>query len=83
VYLCVGYNILFLFLHMSNILVSGSIAYDVIMNFHDQFGKYILPDQTKSISVCFNVQELSKHDGGAGHNIAYNLALLGEKALLL
>ena len=68
---------------MSHILVSGSIAYDVIMNFHDQFGKYILPDQTKSISVCFNVQELSNHDGWAGHNIAYNLGLLWEKALLL
>ena len=61
------------YISMSSILVSGSIAYDVIMNFHDEFGKYILPEHTKSISVNFNIQELSKHDGGAGHNIAYNL----------
>ena len=68
---------------MSSILVSGSIAYDVIMNFHDKFGNYILPDQTKSISVSFNIQKLSRHDGGAGHNISYNLGLLWEKSLLL
>ncbi len=68
---------------MKKIVVSGSIAYDVIMNFHDAFGKYILPEHTKSISVCFNVQSLVKHAGGAGHNISYNLALLGEKSLLL
>jgi sugar/nucleoside kinase (ribokinase family) len=35
------------------------------------------------LSVNFNIQELQRHDGGAGHNIAYNLALLDEKALLL
>jgi len=68
---------------MSHILVSGSIAYDYIMNFDDQFGKYILPDKTHSLSVNFNIQELRYHDGGAGHNIAFNLALLGEKSLLM
>lgn len=62
-----------LFSAMSHILVSGSIATDVIMNFHDQFGKYILPDRTDKLSVSFNIDHLVRHPGGAGHNIAYNL----------
>ena len=61
---------------MSRILVSGSIATDVIMNFHDQFGKYVLPEKTHKLSVNFNINHLVRHPGGAGHNIAYNLALL-------
>ena len=68
---------------MSSILVSGSIAYDYIMNFHDQFGNYILPDKIHNLSVNFNINELNKHAGGAGHNISYNLALLEEPSLLL
>ena len=66
-----------------SILVSGSIANDYIMNFHDQFGKYILPDHTDKLSVNFNINELQSHSWWAWHNIAYNLGLLWEKALLL
>lgn len=68
---------------MWKILVSGSIAYDYIMDFPDQFGKYILPDKTDKLSVNFNINKLEKRNGWAGHNIAYNLWLLGEKALLM
>lgn len=68
---------------MSRILVSGSIATDVIMNFHDQFGNYILPDKTDKLSVNFNVDHLVRHSGGAGHNVAYNLWLLGEYPMLV
>lgn len=66
---------------MKHILASGSIAHDYIMNFHDQFGNYIMPEKTHSLSVNFNIQELQRHEWGAAHNIAYNLALLDEKAL--
>lgn len=68
---------------MSRILVSGSIATDVIMNFHDQFGNYILPDHTHNLSVSFNINHLVRHSWGAWHNIAYNLALLWEQAALV
>lgn len=68
---------------MSHILVSGSIAYDYIMDFTDEFGKYILPDRTDKLSVCFNINTLERRAGWAWHNIAYNLALLWEKALLM
>jgi len=65
------------------ILVSGSIANDYIMNFHDEFGNYILPEKTHQLSVNFNINELHAHAGGAGQNISYNLGLLGEKSILL
>lgn len=68
---------------MSRILISWSIATDVIMNFHDQFGKYILPDHTNSLSICFNIDHLVRHPWGAGYNIAYNLALLWETPTLV
>ena len=65
-----------------SIVVSGSIAQDYIMNFHDQFGNYILPESTNNLSVSFNISELKVHAGWAGHNVAYSLGLLGEKACL-
>lgn len=68
---------------MKKILVSGSIANDYIMNFHDEFGKYILPEKTHQLSVNFNINELHAHAGGAGQNICYNLALLEQESVLL
>ena len=65
------------------ILVSGSIANDYIMNFHDEFGNYILPEKTHQLSVSFNINELNVNAGWAGQNISYNLWLLGQKSTLL
>jgi len=45
------------------ILVSGSIANDYIMNFHDEFGNYILPEKTHQLSVSFNINELNVNAG--------------------
>ncbi len=68
---------------MKQILVSGSIANDYIMNFHDEFGKYILPEKTNQLSVWFNIDEFHAHNGGAGQNISYNLWLLKQESILL
>jgi hypothetical protein len=46
---------------MKSILISGSIANDNIMNFHDQFGHYILPEKTHQLSVNFNIDQLHIH----------------------
>ena len=62
-----------------DILVSGSMAYDRIMNFSGRFSDYILPDQLDNINVSFAVDSLTEHIGGTAGNIAYSLALLGEK----
>lgn len=60
------------------ILVCGSMAYDTIMVFPDQFRKHILPDQIHILNVAFMVPEMRREFGGTAGNIAYNLKLLGE-----
>jgi adenosine kinase len=61
------------------ILVCGSMAYDTIMVFPDQFKKHILPDQIHILNVAFMVPHMRREFGGTGGNIAFNLKLLGEE----
>ena len=60
------------------ILVCGSLAYDTIMVFPDQFKNHILPDQIHILNVAFMVPDMRREYGGTAGNIAYNLKLLGE-----
>jgi adenosine kinase len=62
---------------MSRILVSGSIAYDRIMDFPGYFRDHFLPDKMHAISVSFQVETTAENFGGTAGNIAYNLTLLG------
>ena len=64
-------------------LVCGSLAYDTIMVFPDQFKRHILPDQIHILNVAFLVPEMRREFGGTAGNIAYNLKLLGEDALIM
>ena len=61
------------------ILVSGSLAYDRIMDFPGRFSEHILPEQIHKINVSFTVNSLTENFGGTAGNIAYGLSLLGEK----
>lgn len=65
------------------ILVSGSLAYDRIMDFPGRFADHILPDKIHVLNVCFMVNGLTERFGGTAGNIAYNLHLLGEQPLIL
>jgi len=65
------------------IFVSGSLAYDRIMDFPEKFSDHILPDKIHILNVCFLVNGLKEQFGGTAGNIAYNLALLGEKPTIL
>ena len=65
------------------ILVSGSLAYDRIMDFPGKFSDHILADKIHILSVVFMVEGLVEKFGGTAGNIAYNLALLGERPLIL
>jgi adenosine kinase len=67
---------------MGRIAVTGSVAFDTIMVFPGRFGDHILPDKTHLINVSFLVNQLEKRRGGTAANIAYTLALLGERPLL-
>jgi len=68
---------------MKNLLITGSLAYDRIAVFEDQFSNHILPERVHQLNVCFTVDNMKVHYGGTGGNIAYNLNLLDENPPLL
>ncbi len=63
--------------------ISGSLAYDRIMDFPGKFQDHILPEKIHIINVSFTVNGMKEKFGGTAGNIAYNLALLGEKPLII
>lgn len=62
---------------MASALICGSLAYDTIMVFPDQFKNHILPDKVHILNVSFLVPRMRREFGGCAGNIAYNLKLLG------
>lgn len=65
------------------IVCTGSIAYDYLMTFPGHFRDHILPDQLDHISLSFLVDNMVRQRGGTAPNIAYTLALLGERPLVV
>jgi adenosine kinase len=65
------------------IAITGSIAFDYIMSYPSSFKDMLTPDSMDHLSVSFLVDEMTRHRGGVGPNIAYTLALLGERPLLI
>ena len=65
------------------IVCTGSIAFDYLMSFPGYFRDHILPDHLESISLSFLVDSMVRQRGGTAPNIAYTLALLGERPLLM
>ena len=66
-----------------NIFISGSLAYDRIMDFPGRFADHILPDKIHMLNVCFNISGLVEKFGGTAGNIAYSLASLGEAPFIV
>lgn len=62
-----------------DILLTGSVAYDYLMTFPGLFKEQILPERLEKISLSFLVDSMSRQRGGVAPNIAYNMALLGER----
>lgn len=58
---------------LKQIYVSGSVAYDEIMNFPHHFKDYFHPEKLHQINVSFAVSDLAKHLGGITTNIVYAL----------
>lgn len=58
------------------LIVSGSMAYDRIMTFPENFADHILPDKIHVLNVCFQVDGVTEHFGGTAGNIAYALQLM-------
>jgi adenosine kinase len=64
------------------ILVSGSLAFDLIFNYPGRFARDILPDQLHILNVSFFVPSMRRDYGGCAGNIAYNLSQLGSKVVV-
>jgi adenosine kinase len=66
-----------------DVLLTGSVAYDYIMTFPGLFSEQILPERLSSISLSFLVDSMTKARGGIAPNIAYSMALLGERPRIM
>ncbi len=64
-------------------LICGSMAFDTIMVFHDQFKNHILPEQIHILNVAFLVPDMRREYGGCAGNIAYSLKLLGGEPVVM
>lgn len=65
------------------IFVSGSLAYDIILDYPGKFADHIAPGKVHVLSLSFLVRDVKKSVGGTAGNIVYNLAMLGLDAVLL
>jgi len=65
------------------LVVTGSIAFDYLMSFPGKFTEHFLPEHMNRVSLSFLVDSMDKRRGGCAPNIAYTLALLGERPLLM
>ena len=65
------------------IYITGSLAYDRIMNFPGKFSESILADHLHILNVSFFIDKLDENFGGNAGNIAYSLHLLGEKPVIV
>jgi len=65
-----------------NTVLTGSVAYDYLMVFPGYFRDHILPDRLETISLSFLVESMVRLRGGTAPNIAYTLALFGQRPRL-
>ncbi|MEA3351606.1 MAG: carbohydrate kinase family protein [Chloroflexota bacterium] len=66
-----------------NIIITGSVAFDYLMTFPGLFRDNIIPEKLEHISLSFLVDSMVRRRGGNAPNIAYTLALLGEKPRIM
>ncbi len=64
---------------MKKIIISGSLAYDRIMDFPEYFSDHILPDKIHILNVSFQVNGVTENFGGTAGNIAHAFKLMGEE----
>ena len=65
------------------IVVTSSLSFDFVMNFPSKFSEHIMPEKIHVLDLSFLTDKLNKNFGGTAGNIVYNLALLGEKPIIL
>ncbi|MBO3745615.1 carbohydrate kinase family protein [Streptosporangiaceae bacterium NEAU-GS5] len=65
------------------IAVTGSIATDQLMTFPGRFGDQLIAEQLDRVSLSFLVDDLQIRRGGCAANIAFGMACLGLRPILV
>ncbi len=63
-------------------IITGTIAWDYIMEFPGKFGDHILPEHIHNVNLSFIVNKYAKRRGGTAGNVSYTLGLLKTPHLL-
>jgi adenosine kinase len=61
------------------VLITGSVAFDYLMQFPGLFKDLLLPQMLGHVSLSFLVDSMERRRGGTAPNIAYTMALLGGR----
>lgn len=64
------------------IIVTGTIAWDYLMEFPGKFGDHILPEKIHNVNLSFIVNKYAKRRGGTAGNVSYTLGLLQTPHIL-
>lgn len=64
------------------LIITGTIAYDFIMDFPGKFADHIDKDKIHQLNLSFIVQNFAKRRGGTAGNTSYSLGLLGVRHIL-
>lgn len=67
----------------SKILITGSIAYDLLLASDGSFVDALKANALEELSVSFVTPHFKRHHGGTAANIAWNVHLLGATPLLV
>ncbi len=67
----------------AHVVLSGSVSFDYLMRFPGAFREYLPKNNAEPFALSFLVDQLVRRYGGVAANIAYTLALLGERPTLL
>lgn len=65
------------------LIITGSVAYDYIMDFPGLFSEHILANKVHNINLSFIVNKFERRRGGTAGNVSFGLGLLGTGHLLL
>lgn len=65
------------------ITVTGSLAFDFIMDYSGLFADNIMPDKIHKLNLSFYLETLKKQMGGTAGNISFNLSLLKIPVVIL
>lgn len=64
------------------LIITGTLAYDYIMDYPQKFSDHILPDKLHKINLSFIVNTFEKRRGGTAGNASYTLGLLKTPHIL-